>query len=62
MLRLTVSRQVCLGVKPLHLGPPRHDFYYCRKVVDLLMLCPLSDDRTGLSFTTVGDPRQPSHS
>jgi hypothetical protein len=34
--------------------PP--DFYYCQKVAGLLMSGALSDERTGLSFTTVLAP------
>jgi hypothetical protein len=41
------------------LGP---DFYYCQTVADLLMRGALSDERTGLSFTTAAGPRQHSHS
>jgi hypothetical protein len=37
------------------------DFYYCQTVTGLLMWGALSDERTGLSFTTAG-PRQRSHS
>jgi hypothetical protein len=38
----------------------RPDFYYCQTVAGLLMWGALSDERTGLSFTTAGGPRQHS--
>jgi hypothetical protein len=60
MLRLTVSRPVCLGVK--HPCVPRPDFYYCQTVEGFLMCGALSDEMSGLSFTTAADPRQRSHS
>jgi hypothetical protein len=59
MLRSTVSRPVCLGVKP-HLGS-NPDFYYCQTVAVFLMLGVLSDERTGLSFTIAAGSRQRSH-
>jgi hypothetical protein len=40
----------------------RPDFYYCQTVADLLMWGALSEERTGLSFTTVAGLRQRSHS
>jgi hypothetical protein len=40
---------------------PKPDFYYCQRVVGLLMWGALSDERTGLSFTFAAGPRQPSH-
>jgi hypothetical protein len=40
----------------------RPDFYYCQIVASLLMWGALSDERTGLSFTTAAGPRQRSHS
>jgi hypothetical protein len=40
----------------------RPDFYYCQTVAGLLMLGALTDERTGLSFTTVAGSRQRSHS
>jgi hypothetical protein len=40
----------------------RPDFYNRRKVAGLLMWGALSDERTGLSFTTAAGPSQPSHS
>jgi hypothetical protein len=39
----------------------RPDFYYWQTVSGLLMWGALSDERTGLSFTTAPDPRQRSH-
>jgi hypothetical protein len=38
----------------------RPDFYYCEIIVGLLMWGALSDERTGLSFTTAPGPRQRS--
>jgi hypothetical protein len=40
----------------------RSDFYYCQTVAGLWMWGALSDDRTGLLFTTAAGPRQRSHS
>jgi hypothetical protein len=40
----------------------RPDFYYCQTVAGLLMWGALSDERTGLSFTSAADPRRRSHS
>jgi hypothetical protein len=40
----------------------RPDFYYCQTVTSLFIRGALSDERTGLSFTIVADPRQRSHS
>jgi hypothetical protein len=45
MLRPTVSRPVCLDVKPPVWGL-RSDFCYCQAVAGLLMLDALSDERT----------------
>jgi hypothetical protein len=56
----TVSRPVCLGVKP-RLGP-KIRFLLLSDSWDLLMWDALSDERTGLSFTIAVDPRQRSHS
>jgi hypothetical protein len=39
----------------------RPDFYYCHTVTGLLMWGALSDERTGLSFTTAAGPRQCSY-
>jgi hypothetical protein len=41
---------------------PRPDFCYWQTLAGLLMWCALSDERTGLSFTTAAGPRQRSHS
>jgi hypothetical protein len=40
----------------------RPDFYYCQTFAGLFMWDALSDERTGLSFTTSAGPRQRSHS
>jgi hypothetical protein len=40
----------------------RPDLYYCQTVAGLLMLGALSDQTTGLSFTTAAGLRQGSHS
>jgi hypothetical protein len=40
----------------------RPDIYYCQIVADLVIRGALSDERTGLSFTTVPGSRQRSHS
>jgi hypothetical protein len=40
----------------------RPDFYYCQKVAGLLMWDAVSDERTGMPFTTAAGPRQRSHS
>jgi hypothetical protein len=40
----------------------RPDFYYCQAVTGLLMWGALSDERTGLSFTSAAGPRQRSYS
>jgi hypothetical protein len=61
MLRPTVCRPVCLGIKHPIWGL-RPDFYYCQPVAGLLMWGALSDDMTGLSFTTATGPRQRSYS
>jgi hypothetical protein len=41
---------------------PRPDFCYCQTVEELLIRGALSDERTGLSFTSAASPRQHSHS
>jgi hypothetical protein len=40
---------------------PRPDFCYCQTVTGLFMWDALSDEKTGLSFTTAAGPRQRSH-
>jgi hypothetical protein len=60
MLQPTVSRPVCLGIK-YPSGGLRPDVYYCQTVAGLLIWGALSDERTGLSFTTAARPRQRSH-
>jgi hypothetical protein len=58
ILRPTISRPVCLGIKQMGLQP---DFYYCQTVAGLLMWGALSDERTGLWSTIAPGPRQHSH-
>jgi hypothetical protein len=41
---------------------PRSDFCYCQTVARSLVRGALSDEKTGLSFTTAAGPRQSSHS
>jgi hypothetical protein len=55
MLRPTVNRPVCLEIK-------RPSGAYDQTVAGLLMWGALSDERTGLSFTTAAGPHQRSHS
>jgi hypothetical protein len=59
MLRPTVSRPVL--VSSTHLGP-RPDSYCCQTRAGLSMWGPLSEERTGLSFTIANGPRQRAHS
>jgi hypothetical protein len=40
----------------------RPDFYYCQTVAGLVTWGALSEEKTGLSFTTAAGPRQRSHS
>jgi hypothetical protein len=56
-----VSRPACLGVKP---PSEAQDQIFCtvKTVGGLLTWGALSDERTGLSFTTAAIPRQRSHS
>jgi hypothetical protein len=60
MLRPTVSRPVCLGIKHPICGL-RPDLYYCQTVPGLLIWGALSDERAGLWFTITPGPRQHSH-
>jgi hypothetical protein len=61
ILRPTVYRPVCLGVKY-----PSGTYDQIFVAVRLLLVCwlwgALSNDRTGLSFTIIAGPRQRSHS
>jgi hypothetical protein len=62
MLRPTASRPVCLGIKH-----PSRAYDQISITVRQLRVCwcgalSLSDESTGLSFTTAADPRQCSHS
>jgi hypothetical protein len=50
---LSLNKAPTLGLRP--------DFYYCQTVAGLFMWGALSDERTGLSFTTAAGPRQRSH-
>jgi hypothetical protein len=59
--RTLVSLPVCLGIKHPS-GAYDQIFYYCQTDAGLLMWDTLSDERTGLSFTTAAGPRQRSHS
>jgi hypothetical protein len=61
MLRPTVSRPVCLGIKHPSRGL-RPDFYYRRTVAGLLMWGAVSDEWTGLSFTVAAGSSQRRHS
>jgi hypothetical protein len=59
MLRPTFSRPVCLGVKHPSGAQTRS---LLLTVAGLLMRSAVSDERTGISFTTAAGPRQRSHS
>jgi hypothetical protein len=61
MLRTTVSRPVCLGIKHSSVAYDQI-FVTVKTVAGLFMWGALSDERTGLSFTTAAGPRQRSHS
>jgi hypothetical protein len=60
MLRLTVSRPVCLGIK--HPSGSYDQIFISPTVAGSLMWGALSDERAGLSFTIAVGPRQRSHS
>jgi hypothetical protein len=60
ILRPTVSRPVCLGIK--HPSGACADLYYCLTVTVLFFVGALSDERTGLSFVYAAGPRQRSPS
>jgi hypothetical protein len=59
ILRPTVSRPVCLGIK--HPSGPHDHIFISRTVAGLLMWGALYDKMTGLSFTIAPGPRQRSH-
>jgi hypothetical protein len=60
MLRPTVGRPVCLSVE--HQSGDHDHILIIQTAAILLMWGVLSDERTGLSFTTAAGPRQRSHS
>jgi hypothetical protein len=62
MLRPTVSRPVCLGIKHPSGAYDRIFITYFQSVAGLLMWDALSGEKMGLSVTTAADPRQRSHS
>jgi hypothetical protein len=60
MLRRTISRPVCLGIKPP--SGANDEIFISQTFADLLMWGALSDEKMGLSFTIAAGPRQCSHS
>jgi hypothetical protein len=57
----TDCQSASLSWNKTHIWGLRVDFYYCKTVVGLLTWGSLSDERTGLSFTTALGSRQRSH-
>jgi hypothetical protein len=57
MLRPTVSRPVCPGIKHAR-GGLRRDIYYSLTITVLFLWGALSDEKTGLSFVYATVPRQ----
>jgi hypothetical protein len=60
MLRPTVNRPVCLGVK--HSSGAYDQIFISQTVTSLFIWGALSDERTGLPYTITAGPRQRSHS
>jgi hypothetical protein len=58
MLRSTVSRPVCLGIK--HPSGAYDQIFISQTVAGLMWDAP-SDEKTGLPFTTAAGPRHRSH-